>query len=139
MHQQVRVSARLSPPDLEKLLKVIEDAGINIAAAGGGNLEFNGEFAFAVDHGSERKTIDALNAAGYSPRLIAEDDPRLTVRWLTNRPGELRKAVAEVAAENLDRGRIIQDLIVGSEDDRFGVQIYSEEVRTRAALEHNRD
>ena len=137
MHQQVRCAAKLSPPDLEKLLKVIEDAGINIAAAGGGYLEFNGEFAFAVDRGSEEAAMRALEGAGYAPRLIEEDDPRLTVRWLTNKPGELRKAVAEVAAENLDRGRIIQDLIIGSEDGRFGVQIYSEEVRTRAALDQS--
>ena len=53
MHQQIRTQPTQSPPDLQAFLTVLEEAGINIEAAGGSDIEQGGEFAFAVAHGVE--------------------------------------------------------------------------------------
>ena len=51
MHKQFRVVPAASPPDVEKLLRRLKDAKVNLAGAGGSNVEYGGEFAFAVDDG----------------------------------------------------------------------------------------
>ena len=49
MHkQQLRGLAEQSPADLAAYLAVLAEQGINIIAAGGGDVENGGEFAFAV-------------------------------------------------------------------------------------------
>jgi hypothetical protein len=135
MHQQIRTAPTTSPPDIEKLLERLKDGGVNIAAAGGGNLEFGGEFAFAVDDGMEDDAIRVLEKFGYPYRVIPEGDPRLTVCSMENRKGELHRCISRVAEENLKSGRIIRDLIIGAPESdekpiRVPVQIFSEEVRT---------
>jgi len=113
----------------------LAEAGVNISAAGGSDLEFGGELAFAVDHGSEEAAQKVLDRYKYPYRVIGEDDPSLTVCWMVNKPGELHRCIAEVAEANLKSGRIIRDLIIGVPDgDRVPVQIYSEEVRTPQTL-----
>jgi hypothetical protein len=136
MHQQIRTAPRTSPADVEKLLGRLAEAKVNISAAGGGDLEFGGEFAFAVDHGMEDAAIRVLDKFKYPYRVIGEDDPRLTVCWMENKSGELHRCIKESAEANLKSGRIIRDLIIGvPEGDKVPVQIFSEEVRTPQTLD----
>jgi len=132
MHKQLRVVAAASPPDVEKLLGRLKDADINLAGAGGSNVEFGGEFAFAVDHGQEDRAQEILTDNGYRFRIFDVDaDPELTVCHLENVPGALHGCVAEVAAANLGSGRIIRDILIGIDgDEGLAAQIFSEEVRT---------
>ena len=131
MHQQIRTSPKGSAADVEKLLGRLAEARVNIAAAGGSDLEFGGEFAFAVDDGMEEAAIRVLKQYNYPYRVIGEDDPGLTVCWMENKPGELHRCIKGVAEANLKSGRIIRDLIIGVADSNgVPVQIYSEEVRT---------
>lgn len=125
MHQQIRTVPRLSPPDLEAFLTVLEGAGINIEAAGGSDVERGGEFAFAVRHGLEREAMAALESMGYEPRLV---DVHLCE--LTNEPGQLLACIAEARSLNVSAGRVIKDIAVGvpNADGLIQVQIYSEDV-----------
>jgi hypothetical protein len=148
MHMQIRLAAAASPPDLERLLGVLAAESVNIVAVGGGDVELGGEFAFAVEppgteghvHSSDEdddaelsyveEVLAILRRAGYQPRAV-----RTGVHWLENRPGALLEAVATVAAENLEAGRVIRDVTIGIaiEDGRVPVQIYSQEVKVRRA------
>jgi hypothetical protein len=132
MHKQLRVVAIASPPDIEKLLRRLKDADINLAGAGGSNVEFGGEFAFAVDDGQEDRAEDVLKDNGYRYRIFdKDDDPELTLCHLENVPGALHGCVEEVAAANLNAGRIIRDVLIGIDgDEGLAAQIFSEEVRT---------
>ena len=124
MHQQIRTKPVKSPPDLKAFLTVLEQAGINIEAAGGSDIEKDGgEFAFAVAHGREQDAMKALVDAKYSPRLEDVD-----VCWMTNDPGQLLACVARAAAKNAKSGRVIKDFAIGVPDShgRIPVQIYSE-------------
>ena len=136
MHQQIRTDAKTSAADIEKLLGRLAAAKVNIAAAGGSDLEFGGEFAFAVDHDTHDTAIGVLKQFKYKYRVVGDDDPGLTVCWMENKPGELHRCIQGVAEANLKSGRIIRDLIIGV-PDRNGVpvQIYSEEVRTAVTVE----
>ena len=73
MHQQVRVVPALSPPDLAALLDVLYRAGVNLVAAGGGNIELGEEFAFVPEDDQFDLAIDALTRAEYQPRLLEKD------------------------------------------------------------------
>jgi hypothetical protein len=132
MHQQIRTAPTTSPADIEKLLKRLKDAKVNLAAAGGGNLEFGGQFAFAVHDGSEEAAIQVLRDHGYKYDVIEEDDPRLTICLMEDEVGELHRCIQTVSEANLKSGRIIRDLIIGAPDKnrKVPVQIFSEEVRT---------
>lgn len=141
MHQQIRTEPRTSAADVEKLLRRLKDAGVNIAAAGGGDLEFGGVFAFAVDHEWHDTAIEVLDQFKYKYDVIGPKDPagpkdpRLTVCYLENKPGELHRCIEGVAEENLKSGRIIRDLIIGAPEAKgIPVQVYSEEVRTPQTL-----
>jgi hypothetical protein len=125
MHQQIRTVPKLSPPDLEAFLTVLADAGINIEAAGGSDVEQGGEFAFAVAHGQERDAMAVLEAAGYLPRLV---DVQLCA--LTDEPGQLLACITEARALNASTGMVIKDISIGrpDADGRIQVQIYSEAV-----------
>lgn len=136
MHQQIRTAPRTSPADIEKLLARLAEVGVNLSAAGGGDLEFGGEFAFAVDHGMEDAAIKVLDKFKYPYRVIPENDPRLTVCWMENKSGELHRCMTEVADANLKSGRIVRDLIIGApKDNKVPVQIFSEEVRTPQTID----
>jgi hypothetical protein len=131
MHLQVRLKPATSPPDVEQLLRRLKDANVNLAGAGGSDVEFGGEFAFAVEDGQEDGAKAALDAAGYTYRVLeAGVHPGLTLCWLENVPGALHDCLVGVADANLESGRIIRDLLIGVPvDGRIPVQIYSEEVR----------
>jgi hypothetical protein len=132
MHQQIRTAPTTSPADIEKLLERLKDGGVNIAAAGGGNLEFGGQFAFAPHDGSEEAAIRVLEQHEYKYDVIEDDDPRLTICLMEDEVGELHRCIKSVSDANLKAGRIIRDLIIGApdKDKKVPVQIFSEEVRT---------
>jgi hypothetical protein len=124
MHQQIRTVPAMSPPDLQAFLALLANAGINLEAAGGSDVENGGEFAFAVAHGQEDEAIALLEQAGYHPRLVDVD-----VFPVTNDPGQLLECVAKVAARNAHAGRVIKDIALGVPEDvglPMRVQIYSE-------------
>ena len=146
MHQQIRALPRRSPADLAEFLDVLatdsqEDprwtGPINIAAAGGGNLESPddataGEFAIAV---AGNGTVDEevmtevalarLRAARYEPHVVTLSDG-LHVGYAEDKPGELLRIVQEARAAN--RGRVVQDIALGTDPDEPGkvvVQVYT--------------
>jgi hypothetical protein len=128
MHQQIRSTPTASPPDVEKFLKRLADARVNLLGAGGTAVEFGGEFAFAVDHDHQTRAIEVLKEHKYSHRVLeAGVDPGLTLCWLTNEPGELHKCIAKVAAANRGTNRKIHDMLIGVAEERgIPVQVYSE-------------
>ena len=133
MHLQVRLKPSLSPPDVELLLRRLKDADVNLVGVGGSDVEFGGEFAFAVEHGHEERMKAALDAdPPYKYRILEHDvHPELTVCMLDNEPGALHRCLEGISSANLDSGRIIRDMLVGvPEDGKIPVQIYSEEVRS---------
>ena len=91
MHQQIRTVPAQSPADLAELLRVLKEHGVNIVAAGGGQVENGGEFAFAVAHGEEAAALRVLEDEGYHPRLVDVEH-----EVLDNQPGELHRFVARV-------------------------------------------
>lgn len=123
MHLQIRGIPARSPADLGAYLAVLERAGINIIAAGGSRVEHGGEFAFAVEHGTEDAAIAALEAEDFKPRLVEVQEC-----WMTNKPGQLLMCVSEAVRVNAVSGRKIVDLSIGVPDERghIPVQIYSE-------------
>ncbi len=126
MHQQIRVVPALSDPDLAKLLDVLYGAGVNLVAAGGGNIELGEEFAFVPNEDQFERALDALTGADYQPRLL-EKDKDFKLCWLDNEPGQLLACVQEATRENLEKGRVVKDILIGiePEDGKIGVQVYS--------------
>jgi hypothetical protein len=121
MHQQIRLAVPASsPPSLEKVLQVLEDAGINIIAVGGSNVEHGGEFGFAVDHDQQEAALKVLADARLRAHLVD-----VTLCLLENRPGALRDCITN-ANQGHRPGRLIRDIAVGipDADGRVPVQIY---------------
>jgi hypothetical protein len=134
MHQQLKFVPRLSPPDLEKALGVLKDAGVNLVGAGGSDLEFGGELIIAPQDGQFDDAKKALVDAGYEPTEL-EADKDFKLCWLTNDAGQLYDCIAEEAAANLANGKVIQHIIIGVErdkKDRIPVAVYSVEIRSAA-------
>ena len=122
MHQQIRTVPAKSPADLAELLRVLKEHGVNIVAAGGGQVENGGEFAFAVGHGEEAAALQVLEHEGYRPRLVDVEH-----EVLDNQPGELHRFGARIQQENRRRGWVIKDVSVGVPDSNgIPVQVYSE-------------
>ncbi|HYO44642.1 MAG TPA: hypothetical protein VES19_15695 [Candidatus Limnocylindrales bacterium] len=123
MHKQIRTVPAHSPGDLAEFLRVLAEAEINIEIAGGSNVEFDGEFAFAVQHGQEEEAMRVLEQARYHPRLV-----EVVECLLSNEPGQLLACITEVAQYNAASGMAIRDISVGvpGEDGRIPVQVYSE-------------
>ena len=141
MHLQVRLSPTASPPDVDKLLGRLADANINLVAIGGSNIEFGGELALVPEEGQEDAMVAVLEQFHYRHRVLrVEDNVGLTLCEVKNEVGALHACLSQVAEENLVRGRIIRDILIGVPDedlranDLVPVQVYSEAVRTPAAL-----
>jgi hypothetical protein len=134
MHLQIRTTPVSSPPDVEKLLRLLAEANVNLGGAGGSNLEFGGEFALAFEDGDETGAIAILEEHHYPFRVLeAGVDPGLTLCYIQNprEPGGLHNCLKGVADANLESGRIIRDILIGvPTDEGLPVQIYSEQVRT---------
>jgi len=122
MHQQIRTLPALSPADLGAFLRVLKDADVNIIAAGGGDVENGGRFAFAVEDGKYDAAMAALRAKGYEPELVDVDH-----ELLPDVPGALHGFVTRVGARNKQRGWVIKDVSIGSaHGGKILAQIYSE-------------
>lgn len=142
MHLQVRLVPVTSPPDVSLLLSRLAEAGVDLAAVGGSNVEFGGEFAFVPQDGQEETAFELLNTHGYTYRVFYKDDDNgLDLVLVDNKTGGLQARLAEIAEKNLQRGRIIRDILIGvphpSDEypaDKVPVQIYSEAVRTPNSL-----
>ena len=141
MHLQVRVNPKASPPDVEKLLRRLAEAQVNLAAIGGSDVEFGGELAIVPQDGQEDAAFEVLKRFEYKYRVLkVENDEGLALCEVPNTPGGLHECLQGISEDNLKRGRIIRDILVGVPDDELKardlvpVQVYSEAVRTPAAL-----
>lgn len=114
MHQQIRLTPIAPPPDLERVLAVLAEAGVNILAAGGGDLELGGEFAFAPREDQGDVAMKALTDAHYAPRLLEAEKGDYKLCWLENVPDQLHKCIADVAAQNVESGKVVKDVLVGA-------------------------
>jgi hypothetical protein len=128
MHAQIRSKPTMSPADLAAFLQVLSDAGINIAAAGGSDIESGGEFGFALEHpeGDESAYDEAeqlLRDRGYDPRRV-----EVVSCALDNEPGTLLRCIRKAVDANQGTDRRIRDIAVGvpDADGRIQVQVYSE-------------
>lgn len=140
MHMQLRCVPAASAPDVAKLLAVLADAKINLVTIGGSDVEFGGELALVPSDGQEDLALQVLRDNGYNVRPVHKDDPDsgLTVCEVDDKPGKLLECLAAVSSANLDRGRIIRDILVGpamtepGHEGKIPVQIYSAEIRSKA-------
>jgi hypothetical protein len=122
MHLQIRSRPAKSPADLAEFLAVLERHGINMLAAGGGDLEGRGEFAFAVEHDTEEEVKRILEREGYKARIV-----RVRECWMEDKAGELLRCIREATLENQETGRKVKDIAIGGpRDGMIPVQIYSE-------------
>ena len=130
MHQQIRTVPAKSPPDLEALLQVLYDEGVNLVSAGGSDLELGGEFAFSVSDEQHDQTLRALERAGYATRVVD-----LEVCWMEPKAGELLRCVREATALMATSGSVIRDIAIGepNADGLIPVQISSQEIKGRQA------
>jgi hypothetical protein len=144
MHLQVRVSPRVSPPNLERLLQFLAEepltgdeildpdnpVGVNIVAAGGSRVELGGQFSFVPDHRHEDATRRALDKGGYGGKVRwynTQDHPRwLQMDELDDQPGQLLALVARVRQQNGSDWRI-KDILVGTQrpGNKVPIQIFS--------------
>ena len=143
MHMQIRCHPQLSPPDVKKLLGFLNEAGVNLLAVGGSDLEFGGEIAIVPEETSNDPENDAvyelLKGKGYDVRKVfVTDDGPLFGAEIANKAGALFEFISSIADRNIDGGRIIRDILVGVPDEGqrgnnlVPVQVYCEEVRTAA-------
>lgn len=146
MHLQVRVNPKASPPDVDKLLGRLADAGVNLAAIGGSDVEFGGELAIVPQDGHEDETFRTLDHFHYDYRVLyVANDEGLALCEVPNDVGGLHRALRAISDDNLRRGRIIRDILVGVPDadlrarELVPVHVYSEAVRTPAALSGSAD
>lgn len=134
MHQQVRTSTTKSGSSsdgpgamadeggLVDILRILEEAGINLRAAGGRDLDDGGVFAFAVEHDGKEQDTDGRNRAvqllereGYKAHEVKVHDC-----YVTDEPGALRKCIEEVEARSP-----VYEIFVGTPepDGRIPVQL----------------
>jgi hypothetical protein len=129
MHQQIRCAPTKSAADLQELLRILADKRINLIAAGGDRIEFDGEFAFVPNEDQFDAAFDALESAGYKPRLLEQKKGDFFVCWMSpDTVGELHRCVTEAAQLNATEGKVIRDILVGTQANNQGkipVQIYS--------------
>ena len=114
MHQQVRTStkktgsdsdgpgAAVDPGGLVDILRILEEARINLRTAGGRDLDEGGVFVFAVDHAGKStenslerpsKAVEALRRAGYDAHDVEVRDC-----YVSDTPGALRACIEEAEA-----------------------------------------
>jgi hypothetical protein len=142
MHLQMRARPVASPPDVELLLRRLAEAGVNLAAVGGSDVEFGGELVIVPDDGQEDAARAVLNSFGYPFREVhVRDDVGLDLCEVGDQPGGLHGCLKNVAQKNLENGRIIRDITVGVPDDDqrsrgvIPVHIFSEEIRSPANVQ----
>ena len=116
MHQQVRTSTRktgsdsdgpgaaVDPGGLVDILRILEEADINLRTAGGRDLDDGGVFVFAVGHdgaeadnssGRPSEAVRLLRTAGYDAH-----DVKVRDCYVSDSPGALRRCIEEAEAES---------------------------------------
>ena len=129
MHLQIRSKAQLSPPNIDKFLERLERDGVNLGGAGGVNPVFGGEFAVALEDEDKDKAKGALEKSPkYEYNLYeAGVNPELYLCWAENKPGELRRCIAEATAANRGSARKVRDVLIGVQrPEGIPIQVYSE-------------
>ena len=114
MHQQVRTSTKKTGSSsdgpgavadeggLADILRILEEGGINLRAAGGRDLDDGGVFAFAVEHHDKGGDLDGKSEA---VRLLeregyAAHDVKVHDCYVADEPGALRKCIEEIEARS---------------------------------------
>jgi hypothetical protein len=138
MHQQVRLKTTKpgsgSPgpgavyDDSGSLLDVLtrlRDAGVNLQAAGGRDLDTDGELVFSVHHDGKHDADSATNllkGAGYDAR-------RVDVHYcnVQNEPGGLLGCIEELEAT----GERVYEIFVGTPERDGGIPV---QLTTRAVI-----
>jgi hypothetical protein len=130
--QSVAISASYGRGVLSELLGHLDDAGFNLRAASGHDIELGGEFAFWVNARRDqngdpidanhdeatRRAAELLEGEGWTVDLV-----EVHRRKLTDEPGALRAFVDEVR----DNGLLVREVSVGTADaeGRVPVQIFT--------------
>lgn len=109
-HLQVRSSTRRSPADADGVLDVLRQAGVNILAVTGSNIEAEGEIGLMLGHEDVEPAHRELNRAGYRARIVGPQDG-LYEGVVEDRVGGLLEALREARRAH-PRGLIL-DLAVG--------------------------
>ncbi len=140
MHMQIRCNPVASPPDVDLLLSRLADAGVNLVAVGGSDVEFGGELALVPEDGQETLAIGVLDEFGYPHRELFVDDPDSGLRLClaSHESGGLHQCLRDASTENRDKGWKIRDILVGVPDEdefrekKIPVHIYSQPELTQA-------
>ena len=140
MHMQIRCNPVASPPDVDLLLSRLADAGVNLVAVGGSDVEFGGELALVPEDGQETLAIGVLDEFAYPHRELFVDDPDSGLRLClaSHESGGLHRCLSDASTENRDRGWKIRDILVGVPDEdefrekKIPVHIYSQPEDTQA-------
>jgi hypothetical protein len=141
VHMQIRCNPVASPPDVDLLLSRLAEAGVNLVAVGGSDVEFGGELALVPEDGQEDLAIGVLNEFHYTHHELFVDDPDSGLRLClaSHESGGLHQCLKDAASENRDRGWKIRDILVGVPDDeefaakKIPVHIYSQPEGTQQA------
>jgi hypothetical protein len=140
MHQQVRTStkktgsgspgpgAMADEGSLVDILQQLREGGVNLQAAGGRDLDGDGEFVFAVHHGTElvggpaQEAADLLNKLGYDARVV---DVHHCV--VSDRTGGLLECLEKIEGS----GDEAYEIFVGTRGEYDGIPI---QITTRASV-----
>jgi hypothetical protein len=125
------ISANYGAGALVEMLTVLKNAGFNLRAAGGSQIEFGGEFSFWVDGRSDSENHDEaahaardlLDGEGWPAQVF-----EVRAKHLSDESGTLLDFVREITNEGL----MIQDIQVGTKDHKgIPVQIFTVSVPSR--------
>jgi hypothetical protein len=134
VHMQIRCKPVASPPDVDLLLSRLAEAGVNLVAVGGSDVEFGGELALVPEDGQEDLAIGVLDEFAYPHRELFVDDPDSGLRlcMASHESGGLHRCLQDASIENRDKGWKIRDILVGVPDEeefrakKIPVHVYSE-------------
>jgi hypothetical protein len=130
----IRCHPVASPPYVDRLLGRRAEAGVNLVAVGGSDVEFGGEFAFVPEDGHEDAARQVLQNFSYPYREVYVDDPDsgLQLCLASHEAGGLHRCLESAARVNAGAGRKIRDVLIGVPDEaqylagKIPVHIYSE-------------
>ncbi len=129
----IAISATYRAGALSEMLTILRDAGFNLRAAGGSQVELGGDFWFWVD---ERPSDADHEVAAIAARDLLRgheyeaDTFEVHARHLSDTQGTLLDFVNEVTQGKL----LVENISVGTPDDEgIPVQIFTAQVRRRSS------